>query len=300
MCDHGPALSPAGTLWQPRSRRPPPAAHDPPPASRPPSLPCPAPPRPPGAPERSRAKELCPQLIVVPFMFDQYEAVSEKASRGRGRGAVQGGGRCTAGSCTSGPSQAAPRPRAFRSACSPCLPASGVQPFNPVTLAASPAARRAGVSHPAAPHLRHPAAELRRGVPGRHGWVGVEGGERPGGWVAQRAPLAQSAPASCCLLPAPPAPSLPSPRPCAALTPCLQAPTSSSPRCPPGLGDPGAIAAAIRDEIRAEARCSASAGIGPNLLLARIATEHAKPDGQLAVAQGEAARYLQVGGRVGG
>ncbi len=40
---------------------------------------------------------------------------------------------------------------------------------------------------------------------------------------------------------------------------------------------------------------AASAGIGPNPLLARIATDHAKPNGQLAVTQAAAAQYLQVG-----
>lgn len=32
-------------------------------------------------PARSRAKELCPHLIVVPYMFEQYETVSEKVRR---------------------------------------------------------------------------------------------------------------------------------------------------------------------------------------------------------------------------
>lgn len=39
---------------------------------------------------------------------------------------------------------------------------------------------------------------------------------------------------------------------------------------------------------------AASAGIGPSPLLARIATDHAKPNGQLAVAQQQARQYLQV------
>lgn len=50
-----------------------------------------------------------------------------------------------------------------------------------------------------------------------------------------------------------------------------------------GLGDPAAIAASIRRDIRAATQCSASAGVGPNMLLARLATARAKPDGQMQV-----------------
>lgn len=39
-----------------------------------------------------------------------------------------------------------------------------------------------------------------------------------------------------------------------------------------GLGDPEAVAAAVRADIRAATQCSASAGIGPNMLVARLAT----------------------------
>ena len=39
---------------------------------------------------------------------------------------------------------------------------------------------------------------------------------------------------------------------------------------------------------------AASAGIGPNLLLARIASEEAKPNGQMQVTQAQAGQYLQV------
>ncbi len=41
--------------------------------------------------------------------------------------------------------------------------------------------------------------------------------------------------------------------------------------------------AALRADIAAATGCTASAGIGPNLLLARLATRRAKPDGQLRV-----------------
>lgn len=46
-----------------------------------------------------------------------------------------------------------------------------------------------------------------------------------------------------------------------------------------GLGDPEAIAASIRNDIFKATQCTASAGIGPNILLARIATRKAKPNG---------------------
>lgn len=52
--------------------------------------------------------------------------------------------------------------------------------------------------------------------------------------------------------------------------------------------------AGIRAEIAAATGCAASAGIAPNLLLARIASERAKPDGQLRVTQAEAREYLQA------
>ena len=50
-----------------------------------------------------------------------------------------------------------------------------------------------------------------------------------------------------------------------------------------GLGDPETIAARIRAQIFAETRCSASAGIGPTLLVARLATRKGKPNGQFSV-----------------
>lgn len=98
-----------------------------------------------------------------------------------------------------------------------------------------------------------------------------------------------------------------------------------------GLGDPLELASRIRGEIVAATHCTgaesaltasrssgvgkgaclparlavddcprfptphaASAGIGPNLLLARIATEQAKPDGQRMVTQQEAADFLRA------
>ena len=45
------------------------------------------------------------------------------------------------------------------------------------------------------------------------------------------------------------------------------------------LGDPGAIGGAIRRRIRAATGLPASVGIGPNKLLAKIASDLGKPDG---------------------
>ncbi len=61
-----------------------------------------------------------------------------------------------------------------------------------------------------------------------------------------------------------------------------------------GIGDPEAIAASLRSAIRAATGCTASAGIGPNLLLARLATRQGKPDGQFRVKEGEASAFLAV------
>jgi DNA repair protein REV1 len=47
-----------------------------------------------------------------------------------------------------------------------------------------------------------------------------------------------------------------------------------------GLGDPMDIASRLRSDIQNATSCCASAGIGPNMLLARIATAKAKPNGQ--------------------
>ena len=47
-----------------------------------------------------------------------------------------------------------------------------------------------------------------------------------------------------------------------------------------GLGEPMELVSRMRREIQDETACRASAGIGPNMLLARLATAKAKPDGQ--------------------
>lgn len=59
-----------------------------------------------------------------------------------------------------------------------------------------------------------------------------------------------------------------------------------------GLGDPESMAAAIRAEIVATTGCTASAGIGPNMLLARIATKKAKPNGQFLLTAAAALPFL--------
>jgi DNA repair protein REV1 len=50
-----------------------------------------------------------------------------------------------------------------------------------------------------------------------------------------------------------------------------------------GLGDPEVIAGKLRAQIEADTGCTASAGIGPNMLLARLATKRAKPNGQFHI-----------------
>ena len=46
---------------------------------------------------------------------------------------------------------------------------------------------------------------------------------------------------------------------------------------------PVKLAQTIRDEIMSKTKCPASAGIGPNILLARMCTKVAKPNGQFHV-----------------
>lgn len=50
-----------------------------------------------------------------------------------------------------------------------------------------------------------------------------------------------------------------------------------------GLGDAEAIARELRADILSQTGCTASAGIGPNMLLARLATKKAKPKGQYLI-----------------
>lgn len=50
-----------------------------------------------------------------------------------------------------------------------------------------------------------------------------------------------------------------------------------------GQGDPIDIATSIRREIFDATQCSASAGIAGNMLLSRLATRKAKPNGQYCI-----------------
>ncbi|KAL6766193.1 REV1 [Auxenochlorella protothecoides x Auxenochlorella symbiontica] len=56
-----------------------------------------------------------------------------------------------------------------------------------------------------------------------------------------------------------------------------------------GLGDPSQLAIRLRADIQAATGCTASVGIGHNLLIARLATKRAKPDGQCHIQEAEAA-----------
>lgn len=81
----------------------------------------------------SQAKELCPHLVVVPFLFEQYQTVSEKVRPGQGRKRLPGAhaltGACpvaalanTAASVLSGPLAALPA--RCTASCSATPPAS--------------------------------------------------------------------------------------------------------------------------------------------------------------------------------
>ena len=50
-----------------------------------------------------------------------------------------------------------------------------------------------------------------------------------------------------------------------------------------GLGDPEVVAASIRQQIFDATGCTASAGIGPSMLVARLATKRGKPNGQFRI-----------------
>lgn len=58
-----------------------------------------------------------------------------------------------------------------------------------------------------------------------------------------------------------------------------------------GLGSVEDIAAGIRQQIEDATGCTASAGIGPNMLIARLATKEGKPNGQYRIAADQA-RHL--------
>jgi DNA polymerase-4 len=57
-------------------------------------------------------------------------------------------------------------------------------------------------------------------------------------------------------------------------------------------GAPGALAQVIRDAILQKTKLTSSAGIGPNKLVAKIASEINKPNGQLEVTPGEVPEFM--------
>jgi DNA repair protein REV1 len=59
-----------------------------------------------------------------------------------------------------------------------------------------------------------------------------------------------------------------------------------------GLGEPTALAASLRARVRDATKCNASIGIGPNRIVARLATAQAKPDGMRALSGAEARELL--------
>lgn len=62
--------------------------------------------------------------------------------------------------------------------------------------------------------------------------------------------------------------------------------------CADPAWDPPRVAQRVRDEIVRATGCSASVGSGPNRLLARVATKHAKPDGQFHIEARDAESFL--------
>lgn len=54
-----------------------------------------------------------------------------------------------------------------------------------------------------------------------------------------------------------------------------------------GLGDAVELARKLRADIRGATGCAASCGVGPSMLLARLATKRAKPDGLVAISPGQ-------------
>ena len=59
-----------------------------------------------------------------------------------------------------------------------------------------------------------------------------------------------------------------------------------------GIEDPETLASTMRKEIFDMTRCTASVGIAENLLLARLATRKAKPDGQYRIATEEVQKLV--------
>ena len=62
-----------------------------------------------------------------------------------------------------------------------------------------------------------------------------------------------------------------------------------------GLGDPVEVARKLRADIRAATGCAASCGVGPSMLLARLATKRAKPDGLVAISPAQVFVIVHLG-----
>ncbi len=56
--------------------------------------------------------------------------------------------------------------------------------------------------------------------------------------------------------------------------------------------DPMSVVSALREEVFRATGCTVSAGVGPNMLLAKVATRKAKPNGQFWVSEEVAQCYL--------
>lgn len=59
-------------------------------------------------------------------------------------------------------------------------------------------------------------------------------------------------------------------------------------------GDPCKIASLIRSQIFEATQCTASAGVAGNMLLARLATKKAKPNGQYYIAPTQVSLLLLI------
>uniref|UniRef100_A0A9J2PK98 DNA repair protein REV1 n=1 Tax=Ascaris lumbricoides TaxID=6252 RepID=A0A9J2PK98_ASCLU len=53
------------------------------------------------------------------------------------------------------------------------------------------------------------------------------------------------------------------------------------------------VVSIIREEIHAETQCNASVGVGPSMLIARLSTRHAKPNGQFVVKCAEVENFMR-------
>ncbi len=61
-----------------------------------------------------------------------------------------------------------------------------------------------------------------------------------------------------------------------------------------GLGDPEEVVSSIRQQIFEATGCTASAGIGPSMLVARLATKRGKPKGQYRIQSHQANTFTSL------